>query len=172
MDVYEAIYGRQSVRSFEEKDVARELVDKLLAAACQAPTAGNLQPWRFYVVRKSEIKEKLAEAALGQRFVAEAPVVVIVCADLNVASWGYGERGRSLYALQDTAAAIENLLLAAHAEGLGACWVGAFNETEASQVLNLPSHLRPVALVPIGYPRRVGRKPFRQGVGDVTQYLE
>ncbi len=172
VDVYEAIYGRQSIRSFEEKNVSKELVDKLLEAACQAPTAGNLQPWRFYVVRRGDIKEKLVSAALGQRFVAEAPVVIVVCADLNAASWGYGERGRSLYALQDTAAAIENLLLAAYAEGLGTCWVGAFNEAEASRALNLPSHLRPVALIPLGYPRRRGRKASRRSVDEVTHYLE
>lgn len=172
MDVYEAIYGRRSIRSFEKKGVPMGLVERLLAAACQAPTAGNLQPWRFYVVRGSDLKEKLVGAALGQRFVAEAPVVIVVCADLNVASWGYGERGRSLYALQDTAAAIENLLLAAYTEGLGACWVGAFNESEASQALNLPAHLRPVALIPLGYPSRVGKKPSRQGVGEVTQCLD
>jgi len=172
MDVYEAIYGRKSIRSFDaERNVPKEIVTKLLQAACQAPSAGNLQPWRFLVATDVELKEKLAEAALGQRFLSQAPVVVVVCIDLEVASRGYRARGTGLYGIQDTAAATQNLLLAAYAEGLGSCWVGAFDEQSAADVLSLSSHLRPVAMVPVGYPDHERQKPAKREVSEVTEFL-
>lgn len=171
MDIYDAIYGRQSVRSFDStKDVPQELVEKLLQAAVQAPSAGNVQPWRFVVVRDKQLKEGLVDAAFGQDFIAEAPVAVVVCADLEASSYSYGRRGSELYVIQDTAAAIENLLLAAYAEGLGTCWVGAFNEQTCASVLNLPKNIRPVAIVPVGYPRHVGKKPSKTNPQELTDF--
>lgn len=171
MDVYEAIYGRRSVRGFEKKDVPEELVKKILEAACQAPSAGNLQPWHFYVVQKEEVRKELAWGAFGQSFVYEAPVVVVVCADLSVSAAGYGERGRNLYALQDTAAAIQTLLLAAYAEGLGTCWVGAFDEQAVREVLELSSHIRPLALIPLGFSAKAPSARGRKRLEDVATFL-
>lgn len=172
MDLYEAIYQRMSIRNFDSsREISDEVVEKLLEAAVQAPSAGNIQPWRFWVARDPQTKEGLVQAALGQSFIAEAPVAVVVCADLAVSARGYGDRGVSLYAIQDTAAAIENLLLAVQAEGLGACWVGAFNEERASEILDLPSNIRPLAIIPIGHPLRGEHKPKRKRVEDVTAYL-
>lgn len=172
MDVYDAIYGRQSVRHFDSsKDVPRLLVEKLLKAAVQAPSAGNIQPWRFFVINDEEIKRGLVGAALGQHFIAEAPVVVVVVVDLNVSSYGYGSRGTDLYSIQDSAAAIENLMLAAYAEGLGTCWVGAFDERIASKVLNLPDNIRPLAMLPIGYPRKKQSKPHKKDPGELTEFI-
>jgi len=164
MDFWEVIERRYSLRDFDpSRDVAPEDVERLLRAAIRAPSAGNLQPWFFVVVREEKKKEALARAALDQRFIARAPVVVVVCADPGRSAMRYGGRGMNLYCLQDTAAATENLLLAAVALGLGGCWVGAFNEEEAARALDLPSHLRPVAIVPLGYPARprTGRTPRR-----------
>lgn len=172
MDLYEAIYGRKSVRSYADRDVPPELVEKLLQAACQAPTAGNLQPWRFWVVRNREAKERLVRVAYGQSFVAEAPVVIVVGADLSTSARGYGERGSHLYAIQDTAAAIENLLLVAQAEGLGACWVGAFNEDAARRSLDIPRSVRPVAIIPIGYPAVSRPKPSRRSIAELTEFVD
>lgn len=171
MDVYEAIYGRRSVRRFERKDVSEDLLRKILEAACQAPSAGNLQSWRFYVVRGEETRERLAWAAFGQSFVYEVPVVVVVCADLLVSAAGYGERGRTLYALQDCAAATQTLLLAAYAEGLGTCWVGAFDEQAVREVLALPEHSRPVALVPLGFPAKTPSPRGRKCLEEVATFL-
>jgi nitroreductase len=172
MDVYDAIYGRRSIRSFDgDRDVPSELVEKLLEAACQAPSAGNVQPWLFMAIRDSALKSRLVVAARGQEFIRQAPVVVAVCANLQVASGSYGLRGTKLYAIQDTAAATENLLLAAYAEGLGSCWVGAFDEEMAAQALDLPSHVRPVALVPIGFAKKDRRKPSKKPISEVTRFL-
>lgn len=172
MDVFEAIYGRRSVRDFDsQQEVSPEVIEKILQATCQAPSAGNIQPWRFWVVKDEELRSKLAQAAYGQFFVAEASVVIVVCADLEASARRYGVRGRGLYALQDTAAAIQNLLLAAYAEGLGTCWVGAFDEQAASQSLKLPNGIRPVAIIPVGYPTFPSRKPSRRHCLEVTKFI-
>ncbi len=152
MDVMEAIRRRFSCRSFVRRPVPDELVRELLEAARWAPSAGNLQPVRVMVVRDAERRRALAAAALGQSFVAEAPVVLVVCAIPGISARHYGERGRDLYCIQDAAAATQNLLLAATAAGLGSCWVGAFSERDVADCLALPRGWRPVALVPLGYP--------------------
>lgn len=174
MDFWKALQGRHSVRDFDkERDVSPEVVASLLEASISAPSAGNCQPWYFFVVRNQKIKRALAQAALGQWFLSEAPVVIVVCAEPERSALRYGGRGRHLYSLQDTAAATENLLLAAVASGLGACWVGAFDEEEASRVLDLPSHLRPVAIVPIGYPAgRPSPRTDRRRLETVTKLVE
>ncbi|MBC7248890.1 MAG: nitroreductase family protein [Anaerolineae bacterium] len=173
MDFWKAIEKRHSVRRFNvEHDVAPEVVERILQAAILAPSAGNRQPWHFFVVRDAEIKKLLVKAAWGQRFIAEAPVVIVVCAEPARSAARYGPRGSNLYCLQDTAAATEHILLAATALDLGSCWVGAFDERAAAQVLQLPEHLRPVAIVPIGYPLRPSeRQTSRRGLDEVVTYL-
>jgi len=173
MDLWTTIDARHSVRRFDPSEVGSATVKKILEAAIRAPSAGNQQPWHFYVVRSKEIKLGLAQAAYGQGFVAQAPVVIVVCADPERSATRYGTRGRELYCLQDTAAATEHVLLAATALGLGACWVGAFDEKAAARALQLPSHLRPVAMVPIGHPvaERRATSP-RRPLSEVTSFLD
>jgi nitroreductase len=166
MDVFEAIKGRRSIRAYKAVDVPEETVEKLIDAARWAPSAGNIQPWEFIVVRNPEIKRRLAAAALGQSFIEEAPVVIVVCADEERSARGYGVRGRTLYCIQDTAAAIQNIHLAAYALGLGTCWVGAFREDEARRILGIPEGIRPVAIIPVGFPAESpaprSRRPLKQ----------
>ncbi len=166
LDLFEAIRIRRSTRAFSDEEVPETEVEKLLDAARLAPSAGNIQPWEFVVVREAETKRRLAEAALDQYFIAEAPVVIVVCADEDRSARGYGSRGVNLYCIQDTAAAIENILLAACALGLGACWVGAFRELEVRRILNVPLGVRPVAIIPVGRPAERPRvrheRPLRE----------
>jgi nitroreductase len=173
VDIFEAMEKRHSVRIFDtSREVAPELVDELLRCACLAPTAGNVQPWRFFVVREPQLKEALARAALGQGFVATAPLDIVACADLQAHATSYGKRGAELYAIQDTAAAVQNILLTATSLGLGSCWVGAFNEEEAARTLDLPKQIRPLAIIPIGYSLRSGRQPRKLSHKRITTYLE
>ncbi len=167
MEVLEAIRTRRSIRRYMPEEVPWEHVETLIDAARWAPSAGNLQPWEFVVVQDQGLKEKLARAALGQSFVAEAPVVVVVCADPLRSARVYGPRGSGLYCIQDTAAATQNMLLAAHALGLGTCWVGAFDEVAVRRVLGIPPEVRPVAVVPIGHPAERPRPPRRRGLGEI-----
>ncbi len=173
MDFWQLLENRYSVRDFDlSVEVSSEEVERLLSAAIRAPSAGNRQPWHFYVVRDRAVRQALAAAAYGQEFVAQAPVVIVVCADAEQSAGRYGDRGRELYCLQDTAAATEHILLAAVALGLGGCWVGAFDEGRAARVLDLPKRHRPVAILPIGKP--VGRPVMRprQPLGTVASYIE
>jgi nitroreductase len=166
MDFWQVLEKRSSVRDFEPGvEVSPEAVERLLSAAIRAPSAGNLQPWHFYIVRNPALRWELAAAAGDQEAVGQAPVVIVVCADAERSASRYRRRGRELYCLQDTAAATEHILLAAVALGLGACWVGAFDEHRAARVLNLPRRHRPVAMLPIGKPagsptRRTSRQPL------------
>jgi nitroreductase len=170
MDILEAIKGRRSIRAFMARDVSEEDVWRLVDAARWAPSAGNVQPWEFIIVRNPETKKALAEAALGQFFIEEAPVVIVVCANENSSSRRYGVRGKALYCIQDTSAAAQNIHLAALSFGLGTCWVGAFDEDKARRVLRIPAGLRPVALIPVGYaaeePAARVRKPLSEIVHD------
>ena len=170
MEVFESIISRHSVRSYEKKDVPNELIGQILEAAVRAPSAGNVQPWEFIVVKDIELKRELASVALEQRHVEEAPVVIVVCADPGKSADKYGERGKSLYCIQDTAAAIENMLLVANSLGLGTCWVGAFEEDKVKNILNIPQKLKPVALITIGFPREYEKptKNFRIPFENVT----
>ena len=169
--ILEVIRRRRSVRRYRPDPVDRETVDRLLDAARWAPSAGNLQPWFFYVVTEARLKRELAAAALRQSFVAEAPVCIVVCAEPERSARIYGTRGRTLYCLQDTAAAVQNILLAAQALGLGACWVGAFDEERVCACLDLPETLRPVAIIPLGYPaRETEPRPGRRELKEIVLY--
>jgi nitroreductase len=166
MGLSEVIKGRRSIRTFKNQDVPEETVEKLINAARWAPSAGNIQPWEFVIVRKPAVKKKLAQAALNEAFVEDAPVVIVVCADEKRSLMGYGFRGKTLYCIQDTAAATQNILLTAHSLGLGTCWIGAFNEDEAKEAVNAPEGIRPVAIIPVGYaneaPLQGSRRPLSQ----------
>lgn len=170
MDVFEAIKSRRSVRAFTREDVSEEDVKKLIDAARWAPSAGNIQPWEFIVVRKPEIKRRLSIAALRQTFIEEAPVVIVVCANQIRSGRGYGARGVTLYCLQDTAAATQNMLLSACALGLATCWVGAFREEEAEKALNLPEGVRPVAIIPVGHPAEKPRTRSRRPLSEIVHH--
>lgn len=170
MDVLEAIKERRSIRSFTDKNVSEETVNQLIEAARCAPSAGNIQPWEFVIVRDADTKRRLSEAALNQAFIEKAPVVIVVFADLNRSSRGYGSRGVHLYCIQDTAAATENILLTAQELGFGTCWVGAFHEDEVADALKAPRYLRPVAIIPVGIPADWSSATRRRSVDEVVHY--
>ncbi len=153
MNVVDAVKKRRSVRAFRDMDVKVGQIEKLVDVARFAPSAGNVQPWEFVVVRDRKLKDLLADAALGQNSIREAPVVIAVCADEDRSARRYGVRGRTLYCLQDTAAAIQNIHVVACSLGLGTCWIGAFDEEEVRKILKIPEGVRPVALIPVGYPK-------------------
>jgi nitroreductase len=160
-DLFEAIRERRSERHFKSDPVHDDIVRRIVECGLKAPSAGNMQPWQVVVVKRPELKASLSKAAFGQKFVEDAPVVIVVIADPGRSASKYGNRGSELYSIQDTAACVQNMLLAVVGFGLGACWVGAFDEDAAGQALGLPGHLRPVAMIPIGYPkeRPMPRRP-------------
>jgi nitroreductase len=168
MELLEAIKDRRSIRTFKPQDVEEATVMKLIEAARWAPSAGNIQPWKFVIIRKPHVKSALAKAASNQAHIEEAPVVIVVCADEKRSSTGYGNRGKLLYCLQDTAAATQNILLTAHSLGLGSCWIGAFDENLARKTLNIPVGVRPVAIIPVGYPDETPRQRSRRPLTEIV----
>ncbi len=169
MELKEAIEKRRSIRKFTKESIDVKLVEKLLYYANEAPSAGNLQARDFIIVYDNEIKKELAIAAYNQKFIEEAPIVVVFCANLKRIS-PYGERGKKFYCLQDVAAAIQNFLLVAVDDGLATCWVGAFNDDEVAKILELPSHIKPVAIIPIGFAGEEPYKPKRIEISKLIHY--
>lgn len=148
MTVHDAIRTRKSVRSFDDRPVEKEKLDRVIESALLAPSAKNVQEWRFVVVTDADTCVELAQAANKQRFVGQAPVVIVACAqtDKRVMSGGHPAF------LVDVAIAVDHLTLAAVEEGLGTCWIGAFDADRVREILGIPSEIEVVQLLPLGYP--------------------
>ncbi|MFQ5943442.1 MAG: nitroreductase family protein [Anaerolineales bacterium] len=191
--------SRMSVRQFSDTPLELELVDRLLSTACQAPSAHNRQPWRFAVLSDFEVRDNLARA-MGEKLrsdrtadgddpqdierdverswnrITGAPVAILVCLTMeDMDDYPDRERRRAEYrmALQGVGMAGENLLLAAHAHGLGACWMCAplFAQEEAVEALSLPSTWEPQGLVLLGWPAGPGKFRERRALDEVAVYL-
>ncbi|GAB6138576.1 nitroreductase family protein [Halanaerobaculum tunisiense] len=171
-DIVSTIRDRVSIRDYSQQMISDEIIQELLESAHFAPSAGNLQPWEFYVVKNKEKIQELVAATNDQEWMADAPVVITVCARPAVSANKYGDRGSGLYVIQDTAAAIENILLTAEEYDLGSCWVGAFDDNRVKDILGIKQQLWPVALVTIGYPQeRVTDATSRRSLDDVTTFI-
>jgi nitroreductase len=157
LDLREAISKRQSIRVFKPREVEKAKLIRILEDANKAPSAGNLQARDFIVVLDESRKKEIAAAALEQRFVAEAPVVVVICANKARSSSKYGRRGANLYCILDAALAAQNLMLSCLEEGLSSCYVGAFNEKKLRKILAIPKTVLPIGIFPIGHPNE---KPY------------
>ena len=165
--------SRRSIRGFKDKDITKEQLMQLIDAAQSAPSAGNCQPWHFYVIKNKGLQAKMKENAYNQDFILTAPACIVVCTETKCNESRYGERGRDLYSIQDTAAAIQNILLCAKNMGLGSCWCGAFDEEKISGILDLKKDFRPVAIIPVGYPEADSYPPQnRRPVEEIVTFIE
>lgn len=169
MDYFELIKKRASIRSYEKREVEEEKVRKLLEAANSAPSAGNLQGYKIIVVKGKQTRKNLAKAAYGQSFVHQAPLDLVFLQDQKRPGMKYGQRGRKLYSLQDATIAATFAHLASFELGLGSCWVGAFDEMVVKEVLG--TDLRPVAIIAVGYPKKIGTATKRRSLDDLIEWL-
>ncbi|MCS7104871.1 MAG: nitroreductase family protein [Thermofilaceae archaeon] len=163
MEFYELVRRRRSVRAYKLDPVEEEKLMRILEAGRLAPSAANKQPWHFIVVKDAKVKEQLRKAYDREWFV-KAPVVIVVCADPSAA---WRRRDGEEYWKVDAAIAMEHIILAAANEGLGTCWIGAFDEKVVKEVLSIPEHIRVVAMTPLGYAAEekgpvTDRKPLEQ----------
>ncbi len=165
MDLFEAIKGRRSIRSFLDRDIDEELLKKVLDAGRLAPSARNLQDWKFVVVRDKDTRLKLAEAARNQQFIAQAPAVIAACGTSNYVM----TCGQPAYAI-DVSIAIDHMTLAAFSLGLGTCWIGAFYEDKVKEILGIPPQIRVVALLPLGYPAEQPPARGRKSLSEIIAY--
>jgi nitroreductase len=150
MDVVEVIRTRRSVRSYANRPIPPDVLERMRAALRAAPSACNFQPWHFIFVMEAALRRKLAQCANDQFWMADAPVIVAACGLPGQAYKHMGGRGNSVDI--DVAVAVDHLTLAAVAEGLGTCWVGAFDEQRVKRLLAVPETAKVVALIPLGYP--------------------
>jgi nitroreductase len=171
MNFIELAKARRSIRNFKSDDVPEEYLIQLIEAAQTAPSAGNCQPWHFYIIKDKAIIQSIRKESCRQAFISTAPVLLVVCADIVKSEERYKKRGRELYCIQDTAAAIQNILLCAQSLGLGACWCGHFGEKEITGILNLKDGMRPIAIIPIGYPKKETPKTERRSVEEIATFI-
>ena len=164
-DLLELFRTRRSIRRFRPDPVPPDLLDRVLEATRWAPTAGNLQAWRLMVLTDEVDRERVRRRP--DDFLPTAPVVLVFLADGPASERRYGKRGATLYAVQDATIACTLAMLAAWEVGLGSCWVGAFDETRTGRNLGLPRDLRPVALLPLGWPAEAPALPHRRELADI-----
>ncbi|KXA91748.1 hypothetical protein AKJ57_00175 [candidate division MSBL1 archaeon SCGC-AAA259A05] len=150
MDVEDAILKRRSVRSYKNKGISREKLEKIMDCARMAPSANNRQDWKFVVVDDDVVKDRIYEVANRQGFVREAPVVIagVTTDPKDIMSCGVPA------GVVDLSIAMDHLALKAADEGLGTCWIGAFNQEEAKEAIEIPEKYEVVALMTVGHPSR------------------
>ena len=168
---FETLWARRSVRSFTSRRIEPDTLRTILESANRAPSAGNIQAYQVYAVSSRFRIKELVHAALEQDFIAQAPLVLVFCANPEASAKRYGQRGRNLYALQDATIACAYAQLAVAALGLGSVWVGSFDENAVRQILEVPQHLVPMALLPIGYPAEEPEVSRRRGLEELVYYI-
>ena len=169
MKFLELVRSRISVRQYTSKKVEDEKIAYILECARQAPSAVNYQPWQFIVVKNDEVKRLLHECYPAKWF-AEAPVYIVACADTSQ-SWKRSNDGKD-HADIDVAIAVEHICLAAVEQGLGTCWVCNFDVQKCAALLNLPVHIYPAAIIPVGYTTQtVSRNPNRKPTDEITKII-
>lgn len=163
MDFFRIVDERRSMRKYADTPVDEEKLHKILETANKAPSAGNMQGFEIYLVRRLEQREALVKAAWDQEFLAEAPVVLVFCTNPSRLVEQYQERGSGLYCIQDATIACAFSMLAAKALGLDSVWVGAFDEEAVRKIAHIPASLRPIAMLPVGYAgKEAGVRPRRE----------
>lgn len=165
MEVYEAIKKRRSIREYETREVEREKLKRVLNAARLAPSAKNIQPWRVIVVEDKGLREELAKAAYGQKYLSQAPYVIVICVNEKECYQEHGDYMTSFAV--DGAIFTDHLTLAACAEGLGTCWIAKFNERKIKELLKVPEPYRIVVMTPLGYPAEEGRDKGRKALSEI-----
>ncbi|MDD1694165.1 MAG: nitroreductase family protein [Methanoregula sp.] len=164
-DILSFLSGRSSVREYDSEPVPEGEIDYILNCASTAPSAGNLEAWDVIVVTDEDTRVALAEAAFNQPHLEQAPVIFAVCSNYVRSMSRYGERG-ILYALEDASIACTYMMLAAHARNLQSCWTGAFDDDAVREVLDLPQHIRPIALLAVGKGHTPGQLTGRIAIGE------
>ena len=166
MELYEAIKKRYSVRAYKAKPVEEDKLTRILEGARLAPSGSNRQPWKFVVVRDAETRKQMVAACCDQDFVGQAPVVIA----------GVGLMpGRSMHCKVpgdpvDVAIAMEHIALAATAEGLGTCWIGAFKQDQVRRAVGVPETAKVIEVMPLGYPADAVRPKDRKPLEEIVSY--
>ena len=166
MNVFDAIKLRRSIRSYQDKPIEEEKLLRVLEAGRLAPSAKNLQEWRYVIVKDKDLRKKVAVAANNQYFLAEAPVIIVGCATMVDYVLTCGQPAHTV----DVTISMDHMSLQAVEEGLGTCWIGAFKEDEVKSILNIPKEMRIVEIMPLGYPKFIPDPKPRKRLEEIVYY--
>ena len=170
METEECILTRRTIRKYKNVKVEWEKVGRVLEAGRAAPSSGNIQNWMFIAVDDEGKRKAIAEACFQQYWMAVAPIHIVICAKPEEVKRHYGIRGERLYSVQNCAAAAENMVLMAHDQGLGTCWVGAFDEDKIKSLLGIVKEARPQIIITIGYADEVPDIPSKYKLDNVVYF--
>lgn len=168
MDAIECIMTRRSIRKFMDVDVEKTKLGIIFEAGAHAPSSGNIQNWKFFLIRRQDLKHKIASACMQQYWIETAPVILVIASEPDKASRYYGLRGERLYSIQNVAAAAQNMILTTHALGLATCWVGEFDEDAIKRTINMGHKFRPNVILPIGYADEIVPEPMRLRIENLV----
>jgi len=170
LDIFQVFRDRRSIRKYQDRPVEADKIEQVLDAARLAPSWKNLQCWRFLVLddhsRKEAILAAFPEDNPGRKAIAAAPVAIVACADPAESEVANGIE----YYIADAAIAFEHICLAAHARGLGTCWIGWFDETSLKKTLDIPDHIKVVGVTPLGYPDQEPKARPRKALAEIAFY--
>jgi nitroreductase len=161
MSLIDVVLSRRSIRCYKEKDIPIEILDKILEAGRQAPSAGNRQPWHFIVLKDYETKKKLSKG-LWNKFVKDTPVTIVGCASVK----GIMKK----WSIVDTTIALQNMVVAAWAMGVGSCWIGDFKEEQVKRLLDIPNGWKVVSLLTLGYPDEQPDQRKKKTIEEIVSY--
>jgi len=170
MGVIDLIKDRRSIRNYVKGDIPYEDIIEMIDAARWAPSSGNLQNWYFIIIKNREKIEKISLAA-NQEFIKNSNAIIIVCSNDKIVESIYGDRGK-VYSIQNTAAAIQNILLVATEKGIGTCWIGAFDEEKVKEIAKIPKDISVHAIITLGYYSNKPTPPKRKNLEDITFFEE
>ncbi len=170
MEFFELVQKRKSIRAYRSDEIEDEKINKILEVVNLAPSAGNLQAYKIYVVKNKQKISEIAKACFNQKFISQAPVVMVFCANPKESEKHYEKRGKELYSLQDATIAATFAVLACYNLGLSTCWVGAFDEDHLKSLLN--TNLRPIAVLPIGYPKESPERRKRKSLKELAIFIQ
>jgi nitroreductase len=162
MSLIDFILTRRSIRRYEKKDIPEEVLAQIFETGRQAPSAVNKQPIHFVIVKDNEIKKELSNG-LFNRFVKDAPVVIVGCADVNSLLTGK-------WAIVDATISMQNMVIASWTLGVGSCWLGDFNEKKVKELLRIPDKWKVVALVTLGYPDEQPKQKKKKSFEEMFSY--
>jgi nitroreductase len=159
VSLVDVVLSRRSIRRYEQKEIPKDVLDKILDAGRQAPSAANKQPWHFIVVTDPEIKKELSKGMFN-RFIKDTPVTIVGCAhkDLIAGKWS----------IVSTTIALQNMVIAAWAMSVGSCWIGDFNEGKVKKLLSIPENWNIIALVSFGYPAEKPQPRKRKPLEEIA----
>jgi nitroreductase len=171
MELFETMQNRRSIRKYLDLPVEWDKIGSIVEAGRIAPSAGNLQAWKFIVVRDLKKRKQIADACGQQYWMEHAPVYIVIVGVYDKHKRFFGERGKDLYVIQDCAMASMQMMLAAHSLGLGTCFISSFDEEKIGSTILIRGNARPMGVLTIGYPGEKPKMPLRFRLENIV-YLE